>query len=42
MNDNMVRDYIQRENRAEIVPQTKEVNCHRAVAKMILHTEDGR
>ena len=42
MNDNMVRDYIQRENRAEIVPQPKEVNCHRAVAKMILHTEDGR
>ena len=38
----MVRDYIQRENRAEIVPQPKEVNCHRAVAKMILHTEDGR
>ena len=35
----MVRDYIQRENRSEIVPQPKEVNCHRAVAKMILHTE---
>ena len=38
---NMVRDYIQRENRTEIVPQPKEVNCHRAVAKMILHTENG-
>ena len=35
----MVRDYIQRENRSEIVPQPKEVNCHREVAKMILHTE---
>ena len=35
----MVRDYIQRENRSEIVPQPKEVNCHRAVAKMLLHTE---
>ena len=35
----MVRDYIQRENRTEIIPQPKEVNCHRAVAKMILHTE---
>ncbi len=36
----IVRDYIQRENRAEIVPQPKEVNCHRVVAKMILHAED--
>lgn len=35
----MVRDYIQRENRVEIVPQPKEVNCHREVAKMILRTE---
>ena len=33
----MVRNYIQRENREEIVPQPKEVNCHREVAKMILH-----
>ena len=35
----MVHDYIQRENRTEIVPQPKEVNCHREVAKMILHTK---
>ncbi len=33
----MVNDYIQRNNREEIVPQPKEVNCHREVAKMILH-----
>ena len=33
----MVNDYIKRENRKEIVPQLKEVNCHREVAKMILH-----
>lgn len=33
----MVRDYIERENRAESVPFPKEVNCHREVAKMILH-----
>ena len=33
----MVQDYIQRNNREEIVPQIKEVNCHREVAKMILH-----
>ena len=37
---NMVCEYIQRENRSEIIPQPKEVNCHRAVAKMILHTEN--
>lgn len=37
----MVRDCIQRENRSEIVPQPKEVNCHREVAKMILHTESS-
>ena len=37
----MVRAYIERENRPEIVPLTKEVNCHREVAKMILHA-DGR
>ncbi len=36
---NMVGDYIKRENRSEIIPQPKEVNCHRAVAKMILHTD---
>lgn len=33
----MIYDYIQRNNRTEIVPQPKEVNCHREVAKMILH-----
>jgi len=38
---NMVSDYIQRENRSEVVPQLKEVNCHREVAKMILHTDNG-
>lgn len=32
-----VRAYIAREHRSETVPLTKEVNCHRAVAKMILH-----
>ena len=37
----MVRDYIRRENRTEIVPKPKEVNCHREVAKMILHTENA-
>lgn len=36
----MIRDYIQRENRDEIIPQPKEVNCHREVAKMILHTSE--
>jgi hypothetical protein len=33
----MVRDYIEREGRREIVPLSKEVNCHKEVAKMILH-----
>lgn len=33
----MVGEYIKRENRKEIIPQPKEVNCHREVAKMILH-----
>lgn len=37
---NMVSDYIQRENCSEIIPQPKEVNCHREVAKMILHTNN--
>ena len=32
-----VRDYVTREGRTEIVPLTKEVNCHKEVAKMILH-----
>ena len=36
----MVREYIEREGRGEIVPLTKEVNCHRAVARMILHIEN--
>lgn len=36
----MVCDYIRRENRSEIVPQPKEVNCHREVAKMILRTNE--
>lgn len=35
----MVSSYIQRENRPEIVPLPKEVNCHREVAKMILHAD---
>ena len=35
-----VRSYIEREHRSEIVPLTKEVNCHREVAKMLLHTEE--
>ena len=34
----MVRAYVEREHRPEIVPLTKEVNCHRVVAAMILHT----
>lgn len=34
---NMVREYIMRDNRPEIIPQPKEVNCHRAVAGMLLH-----
>ena len=34
---NMVCDYIKHNNRQEIVPQPKEVNCHREVAKMILN-----
>ena len=37
----MVHDYIQRENREEIIPQPKEVNCHREVAKMILHASES-
>ena len=36
-----VREYIRREDRTEIVPLTKEVNCHREVAKMILHASEG-
>ncbi len=37
----MVGYYIKNANRVEIIPQPKEVNCHRAVAKMILHTESA-
>ena len=37
---NMVSDYIKRENRKEIIPQPKEINCHIEVAKMILHTDE--
>ena len=37
---NMVGDYIRREKRPEIIPKPKEVNCHRAAAKMILRTDD--
>lgn len=36
----MVHDYIKRNNREEIIPQPKEVNCHREVAKMILHANE--
>ena len=32
-----VRAYLTRENRTETAPFPKEVNCHRAVAKMLLH-----
>lgn len=38
----MVRVCIEREHRTEIVPLPKEVNCHREVAKMILHTEKSK
>ena len=36
----MVREYTHRESRGETVPFVKEVNCHREVAKMILHIEE--
>lgn len=36
----LIKNYIQCENRKEIVPQPKEVNCHREVAKMILNTSN--
>lgn len=32
-----IGQYIRREHRPETVPFAKEVNCHREVAKMILH-----
>lgn len=37
----MVRAYLTRENRPETVPFPKEVNCHRAVAKMLLHRKEA-
>lgn len=37
---NMISNYIKRENRKEIIPMPKEVNCHREVAKMILHANE--
>ena len=37
----MVRAYLEREGRTETVPFPKEVNCHRAVAKMFLHRKNG-
>ena len=36
----MIGDYIRREKRKEIVPQPKEVNCQREVAKMIIHASE--
>ena len=36
-----VRAYLTRENRTETVPFPKEVNCHRAVAKMLLHRKEA-
>ena len=37
----MVRAYLTQEGRTETVPFPKEVNCHRAVAKMLLHRKNG-
>lgn len=37
----MVREYVEREGRLESVPFPKEVNCHREVAKMILHIKSA-
>lgn len=36
----MISDYIKREFRQEIIPQPKEVKCHKEVAKMILHASE--
>ena len=36
----MVASYIAREGRSEIVPLTKEVNCHREAAKLFLHGDE--
>ena len=35
-----IRAVIERDGRKEIVPLPKEVNCHRVVAAMLLHTEN--
>ena len=35
----MVKEYVTRENRSETVPFVKEVNCHRAAARIILHLQ---
>ena len=37
----MVRAYVEREHRPETVPFPKEINCHRAVARMILHLKEN-
>ena len=37
----MVRSYLSREHRTETVPFPKEVSCHRAVAKMLLHRAEA-
>lgn len=36
-----VRAYLTREHRTETVPFPKEVNCHRAVAEMLLHRKEA-
>lgn len=37
----MVREWLSRESRPETVPFPKEVNCHRAVAEMLLHRKEA-
>lgn len=36
-----VAAYIAREGRSEIIPLTKEVNCHREAAKMFLRGDEA-
>ena len=36
-----VRRYIEENGRTETVPLVKEVNCHRAVARMIVHLKES-
>ena len=36
-----VSEYVTREKRGETVPFVKEVNCHRATARMILHLRES-